>query len=65
VNSAWPAVTAGVTELLAADAGDVPIAFLAVTVNVYAVPLVKFSTRIGDELPTTGWDGAGGLDVTA
>jgi hypothetical protein len=41
----------GVTELLAADAGDVPIAFVAVTVNVYAVPLVKPETVIGDEAP--------------
>jgi hypothetical protein len=41
----------GVTELLAADAGDVPIAFVAVTVNVYAVPLLKPLTVIGDEEP--------------
>ena len=31
----------GVTALDAADAAEVPAAFVAVTVNVYAVPLVK------------------------
>ena len=31
----------GVTELDAAEAALVPMAFVAVTVNVYAVPLVK------------------------
>jgi hypothetical protein len=31
----------GVTELEAEDAVDVPKAFVAVTVNVYAVPAVK------------------------
>jgi hypothetical protein len=41
----------GVTELLAEDAGDVPIAFVAVTVNVYAVPVDKPETVIGDEAP--------------
>jgi hypothetical protein len=41
----------GVTEPLAEDAGDVPIAFVAVTVNVYAVPLLKPETVIGDEAP--------------
>jgi hypothetical protein len=43
--------SAGVTELLGDDATDVPIAFVAVTVNVYDVPLVKPVTVIGDELP--------------
>jgi hypothetical protein len=42
---------AGVTLLLADDAVLVPIAFVAVTVNVYAVPLVKPVTVIGDEPP--------------
>jgi hypothetical protein len=42
---------AGVTALLAVDAGDVPIAFVAVTVNVYEVPLLKPETVIGDEPP--------------
>jgi hypothetical protein len=39
----------GVTELLAALAAEVPLEFVAVTVNVYAVPLVKPETVIGDE----------------
>jgi hypothetical protein len=51
VYCCWPDGTAGVTELDAADAGDVPIAFVAVTVNVYAVPLLKPETVIGDEAP--------------
>lgn len=41
--------TAGVTLLDAADAVDVPFAFVAVTVNVYAVPAVSPETVIGDE----------------
>jgi hypothetical protein len=41
----------GVTELLAALAAPVPKILVAVTVNVYAVPLVKPVTVIGDELP--------------
>jgi len=41
----------GVTELEAADAGLVPIAFVAVTVKVYAVPLVKPVTVIGLVVP--------------
>jgi hypothetical protein len=39
----------GVTELLAALAADVPLALVAVTVKVYAVPLVKPETVIGDD----------------
>ena len=35
------ATVAGVTEFDAADATDSPTAFVAVTLNVYAVPLVK------------------------
>jgi hypothetical protein len=38
----------GVTLLLAALAGPVPTALVAVTVNVYAVPRVKPDTVIGD-----------------
>lgn len=41
---AWkyaPAGTAGVTGADADDAGPVPIALVAVTLNVYAVPLVN------------------------
>jgi len=40
---------AGVTELEAADAVDVPLAFVAVTVNVYAVPFDKPETVIGED----------------
>jgi hypothetical protein len=39
--------SAGVTELDAADAVDVPLAFVAVTANVYAVPVVRPDTVIG------------------
>jgi len=35
----------------AEDALDVPYAFLAVTVNVYAVPLVNPLTVIGEDVP--------------
>jgi hypothetical protein len=41
----------GVTELLAALAGPVPVAFVAVTVNVYEVPIVKPLTVIGEAEP--------------
>jgi len=41
----------GVTEFEAADAGLVPIAFVAVTVKVYAVPLVKPVTVMGLVVP--------------
>jgi hypothetical protein len=50
------------TALLAEDALDVPIAFVAVTVNVYDVPAVKPLTVIGDELPVAVTPP--GLDVT-
>ena len=36
--------TATVTEFDAADAADVPMLFVAVTVNVYAVPVVNPET---------------------
>ena len=42
-----PGTVAGVTGLLAADAGPAPIALLAVTVNVYAWPFVR---------PVTTWE---------
>jgi hypothetical protein len=50
----------GVTALLCADAGPVPIAFVAVTVNVYALPFASPPTLadVGTGLPvtvTTGW----------
>lgn len=44
-------MVAGVTELLAPDDVLVPIAFVAVTVNVYAVPFVRPVIVIGDEPP--------------
>jgi hypothetical protein len=62
VNAAWPGGTAGVTEALAADAGLVPIAFVAVTVNVYAVPFDKPVTVNGLEAPVAVKPP--GLDVT-
>jgi hypothetical protein len=40
--------TTGVTEPEAAEAADVPLAFVAVTVNVYAVPLDNPETVIGE-----------------
>jgi hypothetical protein len=42
---------AGVTELLAPDPLPVPAEFVAVTVNVYSVPLVRPVTVIGEEPP--------------
>ena len=42
---------AGVTLFEAADADPVPTAFVAVTVNVYAVPLVRPITVIGEAPP--------------
>ena len=39
----------GVALLDAEEASDVPFAFVAVTVNVYAVPLVKPVTVIGED----------------
>jgi hypothetical protein len=41
----------GVTELLAALADPVPVTFVARTVKVYAVPLVKPDTVIGEDAP--------------
>ena len=46
-----PGTVAGVTELLVADGLLVPTAFVAVTVNVYATPLVSPMTVIGEEPP--------------
>jgi hypothetical protein len=53
---------AGVTLLEAALAGPVPLAFVACTVNVYAVPFVKPETVIGDDEPVPV--NPPGLDVT-
>ena len=44
-------VEVGVTEDDAADATDVPLEFVAVTVNVYAVPDDNPLTVIDDALP--------------
>ena len=43
-----PGAPAGVTLFEAAEAAPVPIAFIATTVNVYAVPLVRPVTVIGE-----------------
>ena len=43
----------GVTALDSADGRLVPIAFVAVTVNVYAVPLTRPATAIGELVPVT------------
>lgn len=53
---------AGVTELLDTDAVLVPLALVAVTVNVYVVPLVRPVTIIGDPVPLAVIPP--GLDVT-
>ena len=46
-----PGTAAGVTEFDADDAVLVPELLVAVTVNVYAVPLVRPVTVMGDEEP--------------
>ena len=45
-----PGTVLGVTAVLADDAGEVPAALAAVTVNVYAVPLVNPET-VADVAP--------------
>lgn len=52
----------GVTLFEAPLAGPVPIAFVAVTVNVYAVPFVRPETVIGEADPVPVKPP--GLDVT-
>ena len=48
--------TSNVVMLLdAAEAAPVPTSFVAVTVNVYAVLLVKPETTIGEEVPVPVW----------
>jgi hypothetical protein len=42
---------AGVTELLAALHGPYPVALVALTLNVYAVPVVNPDTVIGEDAP--------------
>jgi hypothetical protein len=46
-----PGTPAGVTLFDGADAGPVPTAFVAVTVKVYAVPLVSPVTESGLDVP--------------
>ena len=46
VGAPGAVAAAGVAEFDAADATDVPAEFVAVTVNVYAVPVVKPETVI-------------------
>src|SRR6188768_365962 len=46
-----PGTVAGVTLFDGADASPVPIEFVAVTVKVYALPLVRPVTVIGDVAP--------------
>jgi hypothetical protein len=48
-----PNVSFGLTELEALEATDVPLAFVAVTVNVYAVPFVSPETVIGLDAPVS------------
>ena len=55
VGAVPPVPPVGVTAFDGVDAGPVPTALVAVTVNVYVVPLVR---------PVTVADGAGGLPVT-
>ncbi len=44
-----PGTVEGTIELLVAEAVLVPLAFVAVTVNVYVVPLLRPVTVIGEE----------------
>ena len=46
-----PGTVAGVTVFDGADAGPVPTALVAVTVKVYAAPLVRPATVMGDAAP--------------
>ena len=57
-----PAV--GVTAVEAADGGPVPAAFVAVTVNVYGVPLVRPVTVAVRAVPATLAVTPPGVDVT-
>ncbi len=46
-----PGTVDGMTVFDAADAGPVPIAFVAVTLQVYVLPFVNDATTIGLEAP--------------
>ena len=50
-----PGTSSGVTAFEGADAGPVPIEFVAVTVNVYAWPFVSPVTMIGLAAPPALW----------
>ena len=57
VGAAGTAMPGGITGALAADAGLVPEAFVAVTVNVYDTPFTRplIKTEVGGKLdPATG-----------
>ena len=57
VGAAGNAMPGGITGALGADAGLVPEAFVAVTVNVYDVPFTKplIKTEVGGKLdPASG-----------
>jgi hypothetical protein len=53
---------AGTIELLVLDAMPTPAVFVAVTVKVYVVPLVRPVTVIGEEPPVA--ENPPGLEVT-
>jgi hypothetical protein len=57
-----PATAPGIILLDAAEAGLIPIALVAVTVNVYTVPFVNPGTMIGLAAPVAVMPP--GLDVT-
>ena len=59
-----PGTVAGVTGAEAADAAEVPPAFVAVAVNVYAVPLVRPVTSQDPDSPVTVHVPAAGDAVT-
>ena len=60
-----PGADAGVTLFDGADGGPVPIALVAVTVNVYAVPLVSpVITWLVAVLPAFASTPPGGVDTT-
>src|ERR1700693_5419523 len=62
VGAPGTAPPAGVTLFEAAEAAPVPLALVAVTVKVYAAPLVKPVTAIGLTVPVAVM--APGLEVT-
>ena len=68
VGAAGTAIPGGFTDVLATEAGLVPTALLAVTVNVYEVPLANplISTDVAGKLdPATGTTVTGATGVPA